>query len=933
MKRILLIISILALAIVALLQAQASEVLNYQGVLKNPNGTVRPNAQAVITLEFVQDGVVIYSETHNISTNSNGYFSLHPGGGEATSGHFDDIDWGNGDIVMRSILDGTTIAETPLTAVPYALYAQSAKGMNELKASIDSIGEEHTQTLILYDNLLSDNNALWQANDTLYTYIDSLIIHIDHSLHTYIDQQKASTDSLLTAVSDSLYAEIRDTEEHIVSGINFFNATAQKPLPSGQYHTIQSAIEATPHTMRHSGTVVTFRCDSINWRSIQFTHIDTMLWNHTDLWQEFGYYGNLTIPYIENDSTTRLMIPEYVRRQGLIITYAKDNRIKNEQYIMPATDNATWCNDSSWLLLQADEEELRKMHDAIAEIDNRVNEVKKSQQDMATFGAWYYIDHNERFTQAGGIDNQGTSTPNYEMVHSDFIPINNNWFITTYGNKTFPGISFYRENNNRNRIPSKLDQIDSDAWEKQTFDFSTDAIPHGAQFFTVNMLLDKKEETAIKLRTPITDVIDQTPSYVYQVEDNHFIYIGAYVGSNGKRIINSQYRHSRFLPIADTHYKIYTTGKYTEESLVPTIVYYSDISFNYYITYDLGEVQDDRTTTREIIISPETAPEGATHFIVNCNPSLGESIIMTGITTNDIINDNRSRLDHLTDNQSCYTNRKLVTLGDSFTTNSGNKDKYWQQWLVDWMGLEWSKEETIDGMSGFAPMGYGGAWIMPNDINSMSIRCNDVKRYSPQIIVLYGGQNDKIDHYKLGSIDDTPFIPQQIIDLYNNTEVTSIESAIAYMEGRYSKTGNTIININVNERPRLYYLPDSAQWSDTKAWISPLDTISFYAAYKGIVERLCIENPYATIYCMTLMQCDETRYDNSLGEWSSVDTIRRTKNEAIKEIANYYGVQIIDLWNKSGITPYNASSNYHDWLHPNKYGYRRMAECIYRHLK
>ena len=75
MKRILLIISILALAIVALLQAQASEVLNYQGVLKNPNGTVRPNAQAVITLEFVQDGVVIYSETHNISTNCNGYFS------------------------------------------------------------------------------------------------------------------------------------------------------------------------------------------------------------------------------------------------------------------------------------------------------------------------------------------------------------------------------------------------------------------------------------------------------------------------------------------------------------------------------------------------------------------------------------------------------------------------------------------------------------------------------------------------------------------------------------------------------------------------------------------------------------------------------------------------------------------------------------------
>ena len=52
-----------------------------------------------------------------------------------------------------------------------------------------------------------------------------------------------------------------------------------------------------------------------------------------------------------------------------------------------------------------------------------------------------------------------------------------------------------------------------------------------------------------------------------------------------------------------------------------------------------------------------------------------------------------------------------------------------------------------------------------------------------------------------------------------------------------------------------------------------------------------------------------------------------------KEIAEYYGVNVIDLWNKSGITPLNARSHYHDWLHPNQYGYRRLAECVYRHLK
>ena len=84
---------------------------------------------------------------------------------------------------------------------------------------------------------------------------------------------------------------------------------------------------------------------------------------------------------------------------------------------------------------------------------------------------------------------------------------------------------------------------------------------------------------------------------------------------------------------------------------------------------------------------------------------------------------------------------------------------------------------------------------------------------------------------------------------------------------------------------------------------------------------------------MTLMQCDKSRYDQSLGSWEELDTLRRAKNEAIKEIADYYCVQLIDLWNKSGVTPYNATSLYNDWLHPNQYGYRKLAECIYRSMK
>ena len=145
MKRFLQLLSILIIIVIGLLQSQAAQVLNYQGVLKNPNGTVRPDTHATLKLEFVQDATVVYSEEHNVTTNGNGYFSLHPGEGQAIVGSFDTIDWGAGTIVMRTILDGEVIATTRLTAVPYAMYAEQVEGWDLLWNEIDSVGYEHTQ--------------------------------------------------------------------------------------------------------------------------------------------------------------------------------------------------------------------------------------------------------------------------------------------------------------------------------------------------------------------------------------------------------------------------------------------------------------------------------------------------------------------------------------------------------------------------------------------------------------------------------------------------------------------------------------------------------------------------------------------------------------------------------------------------------------------
>jgi hypothetical protein len=53
-----------------------------------------------------------------------------------------------------------------------------------------------------------------------------------------------------------------------------------------------------------------------------------------------------------------------------------------------------------------------------------------------------------------------------------------------------------------------------------------------------------------------------------------------------------------------------------------------------------------------------------------------------------------------------------------------------------------------------------------------------------------------------------------------------------------------------------------------------------------------------------------------------------------RAIGRLYGLPVIDLWDNSGITDFNAKLFYGEpaydctQVHPNKEGYKRMAECM-----
>ncbi|KAB2871199.1 MAG: hypothetical protein F9K37_03925 [Bacteroidales bacterium] len=138
MKKIGLLILGVTLHLYTLSQSPAG--FSYQGVLRNAEGQVLANKTASLIVSLTNsNGVdVYYSETHSLTTNALGLFSLVVGQGTVTSGAMSSIPWGQGGVYLKLDVkpDGATsyvsMGVQQLQAVPYALYAADGLGINWL---------------------------------------------------------------------------------------------------------------------------------------------------------------------------------------------------------------------------------------------------------------------------------------------------------------------------------------------------------------------------------------------------------------------------------------------------------------------------------------------------------------------------------------------------------------------------------------------------------------------------------------------------------------------------------------------------------------------------------------------------------------------------------------------------------------------------------
>jgi hypothetical protein len=131
MKKILfqnMMLTITCLLITSSLLAQSPQGIPYQAVMRNADGSVLANSAVSLTFmihDGTADGVVVYQESHSLTSNVQGLVSCVVGNGTASQGTFAGINWGSGAKFLHVMMGSTDLGTQQMLSVPYALYARN----------------------------------------------------------------------------------------------------------------------------------------------------------------------------------------------------------------------------------------------------------------------------------------------------------------------------------------------------------------------------------------------------------------------------------------------------------------------------------------------------------------------------------------------------------------------------------------------------------------------------------------------------------------------------------------------------------------------------------------------------------------------------------------------------------------------------------------
>jgi hypothetical protein len=162
---------------------QAPEAFKYQSILRDVNGAEISNQTVSLRISVhdnTPNGLIIYQESHQVTTNNFGLFSLSVGLGNPLIGTFSAIDWGTNSkyVQIEADLTGGTnfisFGTSELLSVPYALYAKNAT--SALFPAGTSVGNtpfwDGTTWIVSSNNIFNNNGKVGIGTDLPYKKLD-----------------------------------------------------------------------------------------------------------------------------------------------------------------------------------------------------------------------------------------------------------------------------------------------------------------------------------------------------------------------------------------------------------------------------------------------------------------------------------------------------------------------------------------------------------------------------------------------------------------------------------------------------------------------------------------------------------------------------------------------------------------------------------------
>lgn len=253
--------------------SQAPELINYQAVARNASGDLIANGSLGVRISVRGDnptGNILYSETHTVTTNLFGVFTLMIGSGNVVSGNMNQIVAGNSERFLETEIDVnggtnyTSLGTTQLISVPFALRAKNADGIdgNPVVTTSPSTGE-----------ILKFNGTSWENVPADFT----------------------SYPTVLETSKDLIVKEINSTQTGNANLI---------PLAYGKVNGI-------------NGTLYTGTSTS----NLSVVKTSTGVYTITIAGEMYGFTSNMTITNIEDESIPGIAVPSAIANTLTIKTY------------------------------------------------------------------------------------------------------------------------------------------------------------------------------------------------------------------------------------------------------------------------------------------------------------------------------------------------------------------------------------------------------------------------------------------------------------------------------------------------------------------------------------------------------------------------------------------------------------------------------------